>query len=517
MEIGLKKDKLDLSQLHMNDTTQILVEGDVIVPDVKPDIAAILQTDADAVVVKKERSQGKLMLTGTIFLKILYVPEGTEGDAVKSINTKFDFTDELPMADEDAFVSVSALCDQVEYGLVNSRKMNFKILVSLTCKSYTQRTVEFVTGVEEEQQLERRSSKVKLYNVKLLQEAEFVVAENLDVPNGKPDIGDILKMDVKISKGESKLMNGRAMLKGNLNLCTLYLSDMEGLGIEFMEHELPFSEVVDLEGLEEGDICDVRYAVKDVYYDVKDDLNGDPRLLSAEVLLACEICVSETKDIALVEDCYAPVGETKLTTQNVQLEELVCDDTSQMTLKELIAIPENLPSVDGVYNVIAQPVITGQEITGEGLVLQGMVYVNILYVSSNTQSPLHAYRQELPFRHVLRAEGLADGMTCDVTASAEHTSFSLNMASEVEVRCVLEFNTKVIRSYLMDVITGCEVEEVEEDRSICSLVIYFIQPGDCLWDIAKHYKTTIDKIKSANRLEEGCELITGQKLLIPRR
>ena len=38
----LKKESMSLSQMRMNDSSQILVEGDVIVPDVKPDIANIL-------------------------------------------------------------------------------------------------------------------------------------------------------------------------------------------------------------------------------------------------------------------------------------------------------------------------------------------------------------------------------------------------------------------------------------------------------------------------------------------
>ncbi len=515
----LKKESMSLSQMRMNDSSQILVEGDVIVPDVKPDIANILQADASAVITNREKSEDKIHITGTIFLKILYIPEGAEGNAsaVKSINTKFDFTDDLPSGgQDDAFLRVNALADQVECTLIHSRKMNFKVLVTLDCKTYAQREVEFVTGMDDAD-MELRRTPVNLYNMKLIKPVEFVVEENLDVPGGKPDIGELLKMDVKVRKDECKLMNNKAMLKGNLNLCTLYTGDMEGQGIEFMEHELPFSEVIDLEGLDEGDILDVSYEVKDVYYAAKEDMNGDPRILGVEVLLVCTVCVSETKRMEIVSDCYTPKGNTRLEMQKVQMEELLCDDTTQTTLKQLIAIPADRPSVDGVYNVIAHPCILDKYVEGGSLIVEGTAAVNILYVSSSGSAPVCSYREDIPFRQAIPIEGITADMACDVTVSMEHTSFSLSMASEVEVRCILEFNTKVIRSYPMDIITACEVEACEETRQMPSLIIYFAQPNDCMWDIAKRYKTTIDKIKTANKLEDDFQLCAGQKIMIPSR
>jgi len=44
-------------------------------------------------------------------------------------------------------------------------------------------------------------------------------------------------------------------------------------------------------------------------------------------------------------------------------------------------------------------------------------------------------------------------------------------------------------------------------------VDYTVRPGDTLYTLAKQFKTTIAKIKSANRLE-GDSLNVGQKLVI---
>ena len=62
-----------------------------------------------------------------------------------------------------------------------------------------------------------------------------------------------------------------------------------------------------------------------------------------------------------------------------------------------------------------------------------------------------------------------------------------------------------------------EVEEIpysEEDISrIPSITGYIVKSGDTLWNIAKHYGTTIEKMKQYNEnLTEPLE--TGQKLFL---
>ena len=50
---------------------------------------------------------------------------------------------------------------------------------------------------------------------------------------------------------------------------------------------------------------------------------------------------------------------------------------------------------------------------------------------------------------------------------------------------------------------------------VASLVIYYVQPGDTLWNIAKKFKTTIDLIKNSNNLKDD-KIYPGQQLIMPK-
>jgi hypothetical protein len=103
--------------------------------------------------------------------------------------------------------------------------------------------------------------------------------------------------------------------------------------------------------------------------------------------------------------------------------------------------------------------------------------------------------------------------------AVDSVSFTLNAASEVEIRCNLEFYTKVLRPYEVEVISGGELteyDEAEDDGSTPRLIIYFVQQGDTMWDIAKRYRTTYGRIMSANKIEDASNIFAGQKLLIPK-
>ena len=108
------------------------------------------------------------------------------------------------------------------------------------------------------------------------------------------------------------------------------------------------------------------------------------------------------------------------------------------------------------------------------------------------------------------------GLIADCDLWVEDIAATKLSADEAEVKATMGLNAKVLKKSEIDIITGCtavETDEAEENRP--SLVIYFTEDGDTLWDVAKKYGTTVEKIQSANGIETD-RFSSGKKILIPR-
>ena len=75
-----------------SEKTQKIVESDIIVPDSKPDILKLLQSDANVLIPQKEVSDGCIELDGRVDMSIIYTPEA-EQDTVKGFSFSLNFNE----------------------------------------------------------------------------------------------------------------------------------------------------------------------------------------------------------------------------------------------------------------------------------------------------------------------------------------------------------------------------------------------------------------------------------------
>ena len=516
MQIDFQKEMMNVSELVSNQTATLLVEGDVIVPDIKPDIKEILLTEATAVITNQNFVDGKLNFSGSASVKILYIPD-EENAAPKHIETKFEFKDTLELSQETNMeISVKAATEHIEFSLINSRKLNMKVVVSVGVRGYIRRDMVLLTGTEGDTPLKVRTKTLSAYQVVADTERELVVTELLEIPLAKPDADELIQVSVKALKGDCKIMSGKMLLKGTLMIHTLYNSVEAEQGIQSMEHELPFSDMVELPGLDDSCLCNVSYEVKNVFYTLHDDANGDPRSISLDVVLRAGILASKTREIDVIDDCYSLLGREEIHHERVQMDELLCEGVSHLNLKEILSVPKDAPSVGAIYSLDCKPKVQELFVVDEKLMIRGKLIVFVLYGSADGENPLYSLVGEFDFEHSVTADGADESVFCECGVTDQNISFTLNAASEIELRCMLEFYTRAVKKTAFNLVGGCEIHEEEPGESLDrGLVIYFAQKGDTLWDIAKHYRTDQEKIMRLNQMNNG-HILAGQKILIPR-
>lgn len=159
MSLEIVKEAIKLNQPIGEESTQTVVENDIIVPDVKPDIARILLLDGDAYINNVEAASDRLLVSGTLRYKILYISDDPE-QSLKSINTAagFQYTMEIPDTRQGMECRVKCDIEHLEHEIINSRKVNVKAVLSLNgivTDQVDQQIVQDFDGVEDIQVLRR--------------------------------------------------------------------------------------------------------------------------------------------------------------------------------------------------------------------------------------------------------------------------------------------------------------------------------------------------------------------------
>lgn len=505
----LMKELVRLSQTVYKGETRVMAEGDVVVPDIKPDILKLLQVDAVSYITNAETSDGVLNIEGCVDLTILYIPD-REGERIRSIETVFEFSHRAESKKITADTSAEAVSNvvKVDFSAVNSRKVKIKAAVSLDYEVCGVKETEIPFEIEGDAEVKKEE--VKLRSVTDISTHRFNIRENIEIPNAQGSVNEILKTDVKISDTDYKAVTGKVVVKGETGICVLYTN--EQMDIEFTEAEIPFTEVLDSEDVNEETICDIEYCVCGIDARVEEDSDGDRRIIALDISVEAQLKAEEEINFDMISDCYIPGERTITEADEVEIEELAASPSMQNTIREVIEFDNNSPRVSEVYNVITRPLVQQVKLQRGKLLCEGKISAYVLYLSENSDNPVYSMKKDIPFSYMMECDVPTDGREAQLKADIRHTSYNLNSAGELELRCILSLSSNVIQRRKIKVIKS--VEGSEEGKLKNGIVIYFVQSGDTLWDIAKRYSVTCGSIKEFNKMEKN-ELSTGDRLFIP--
>lgn len=505
----LIKETLNISEMICGGNVQIMIDGDIAVPEIKPDMQKILQVDAISCISDVEVADGKVNISGQLCVTVLYVPD-CESEKIRSVEMKLPFDRKIENAGIEAGmnVMVNSNVERLEFTAQNSRKLRIKAIVSAQYDVIRINETEIACGIESES-AQMKSETVTISNVCAMETYKFSVEDNIEIPNGQKQINEILKTDVKILDTEYKNLDGKIVLKGSAAVCILYTDDE--CNIAFTEAEIPFTEVVDADDITEDSVCDIDYSMLYIEASVSEDSDGDRRIISVQVGICAQIKATDSVETEIVSDCYEPFMHTELKKNVLPTEKVEERIAYQNTLREIIDFENDAPEVKGVYNVVARPMITKTELRSQKLLCEGALEAYILYLSDDEDNPIYSIKRSIPFSYVLDCNCSKADAEAVLKAEIKHVSYNLNVAGELELRCIIALSGELVTNQIIEIIDEAIETECEKKSGI---VIYFVQSGDDLWKIAKHYGVPCEEIMKYNNLEDE-NVKMGMNLFIP--
>jgi hypothetical protein len=513
LAIECRRDLLRLDQVVGEETSQALVEGEINVPESKAPVARVLDISGEAIISSREVIQDKVMVEGIIRYDVLYVPEGEtvleEADAEIGFTQYLDIPGVRPKMASRLKLDV----EHIDYELVSGRKINAKAVLNLYGQVTQIMEMEAVREFTDLDDVEVLRDHVRATINAGEGRSQTMVREDLELSDSMPSVVKILRKDARVRVHEKKVADNKVVVHGDVDVKLLYLCEDEEEPVQYIEHTIPFSHFVDISGAYQGMDCIADVQVTEFYADPRENINNELRIIDAELILSMDAQVLEPQEGEILVDAYSPAVPMTLKKRKIRLQQFFGETQGQTVVKESITFPEGAPKARKILYADAKPTITDERIEDGKVILEGILSTQLVYQTNDPAMLIGSFREDIPFRHALDMEGVDSSMECQSEAATEYISYTLLAQDEAELKITVLCRTGVNRTIEKDVIIGAEEAEKAAARD-AGIYIYFVQPGDNLWAIAKKYNTTITNILKYNTLEDESRPAPGTKLVI---
>lgn len=486
--------------------SQAVVEGEVTLPGSLRETTNVLHAAAMAVVESAESMNDRISIAGRVVFCVLY----TQGEAhrVDAIEATADFTHlcELPGAVPRAEVYARAQVEHVEATVQNGR-MTMRAVVRLCARAMRCEAVDVIGGVEANG-AQQRTAQVKLRRTVGRGSADVLLREEFALP-AELAIRDTLGAWAAASFSDTAGGQGRIGLSGEVTIEAVHASDMPGKPIVVTRHSVPVSQSVEISG-ETGEMLDGRIVIKDVAV-ASQDMGDGERTLRAEVLLGLSAWSDREENVTLLADAYTTAGD------DVRLERTpaaIRTGDHRMHAAEsgkaALLLPEGARPVRTVLAAFTTPVMTNFTQQGSRLITEGVLETTLLYMSDGGDAPVSA-RMEAPFRTSFAASAASEDIVSLTAASVEAVPVT---SDRVELRYILHAEIDGVQAEQVSLVTGAAA--VPAAAATEDIVLYFTQPGEGTWDIARRYRIPVSELRTLNPELSG-EPKAGQGVVVWRR
>ena len=511
----LNKENICIGESSSAAFSQAFCETDIIVPDINPDISKVLQTDANAAIINKKCENGRIAVDGRADIVILYLGDDKN---VYSINSSQQFSHiiDSPETTDNMYPETEIDIENVDFTVLNPRKVNVKVLMGIDANSVSDANVCLCTSLSADEPYEVLVKTINPYKTAGRATEQICIKERLEIPNGKPSADRILRVDASIKDKKCSTAENKVIVDGILCVSTVYLSDIDGK-IQIAEHEVPFTEVISVNGTDESMDCCAKLCINKVYYKPEEDVDGDKRFIMLECIITANVKACYGYQIDIIEDAYCTNHPVKINRESTGVNKLALENSTQISSKDVVTIDAENPEIAQIFNIIPHAYVGTSKIENGVVTIDGIIESDIMYISEDESSPLNTYRHQQKFSYSTDVpEGNGD-MICDVSIDIIHSSYTITLGREIDLRFVLEVNVKVLSEEKINYITGIEKDEeqIENPSKSYCIKIYFVKEGDDLWNIAKKYRVKKDVLMEINNINADSDRFDGRQIMIP--
>lgn len=517
--LELVKKNIHMNRWKGNATSQITLDDDFIVPDTMDDVDQLILSSAEVTIESVKVQAERVMVRGKLDFTILY--RGAEG-GLQALSGTINFEEPInvPGLGEKDYVQLMWDLEDLNAGIINSRKLNVKAIVTLQVKVETANDVDAAVEVDtgtspkDAPQVETLRRNVDVASIALRHKDTFRIKDTISLSGNKPNIDHVLWTEMKLRGVTTRPMEGKMALDGELLVFVIYQGEGEGAPIQWVEESIPFSGELDVPGVTEDMVPSVTVHLIHKDIEAKPDADGEMREMDVDAVLELDMKLYKEENMELLCDLYSTNRELALQTGEACFDKILTKNMSKCKLVEKV----NLDHADRILQICHSEgtvKIDEMSVKDDGLLVEGVLEVRILYLTSDDTQPIQSSVENVPFRFLIEAPGINEDTVNQLNSGLEQLSAVMMGGGVIEVKATISLDLLALQPVCEQIITGASESpmDLKSLQKLPGIVGYIVQPEDSLWKIAKKFHTTIDTIMAANGLTDKA-VKPGDRLIL---
>jgi len=555
--LELVKKNIHMNRFKSNVATQVTLDDDFIVPDTMDDMARVILSSGD-IQIESVKNQGeRVLVKGKLNFQILY-RKAEGGFQTMAGHIPFEEPVNIPGLEEKDYLGVSWDLEDLTASMINSRKVSVKAIVTLVIRVETLYDAEAAIDVIEGggasreenswnagdmdggswgmgcdgenyngedggpelpsgessggMEILRRQADVAVIAVR--RKDTYRIKEDISLSGSKPSIEQILWSEIRLRGTTTKPLDGRIHIEGEVMIFAIYTGEGENTPVQWLEESIPFTGEVELPESVEGMVPSISVRLVHKELEAKPDYDGEMRDLELDAVLELDMKLYEEQQIELLGDFYSNSRELELESGEVCFDRLLSKNTGKCRIAEKV----DLKSSDRVLQICHNDgtvKIDDVEIKEDSLQIDGVLEVSLLYLTSDDSEPVRAETELVPFHYEAETPGITPDSVYQLNTGLEQMTAVMTGGDTVEIKGVISLDILVLQPVREPVILGVKEAplDLEKLQELPGITGYIVQPGDCLWDIAKRFHTTRKQVIDANGLS-GEQVRPGDRLIL---
>lgn len=507
MSIELTRTDIGMTEMLYDNFAEQGIDCDISLPDYCPDIMRILRCSVTNSITNSKISGDRATVDGNAKIRIVYADDK---NGIYCYEQDYPFSKYAELSDsyDGAVLCTSAKTEYANCRAVSKKRIDIHGVVSIRFRIFGIKRDSVITDAEGDG-IQLKRNRVTTDNAVAVVMKKFQLSQTEEADGG--EIGKIFYACASPILTETKIIKGKILLKGEAVLKVMYCSGNKENESVCVNYNLPFSEIVDIENIDDSCKVSVNFNVDQVQAEPKTDNDGEYKYLN----LGCDICAVVTayksEELCVIADAYSTQKEIDAKYKTTSFTQILQNLNDSIICRESIDLSSMNPQ--RIYAAIAQSPEAKCCFDSDKMTVRGKIPLKFILIDGEGVPAFCEREAEFEYSRSVDAKG--GNLNCDPSLFLTGYSCSLTNDGRAEFKAEMNISADITETCECRTLVSLKASEnAEIKKRHSALVICFCNGGEKVWDIARKYNTTVEDIMSENELTSE-EIGEKRMLMIP--